>query len=116
MDILSEIIKVEEEIQERLREEKKKAGEWLDRLRTEVEEEVKKEKERLNKLHKDMLEDEVKRSEKEAEGIVRRAHEISEGLRGISEERLRGIVKRHIMGILPAAGHKSAPGKGTQKR
>jgi hypothetical protein len=103
-DILSRVIGVEKEIQERLIAEKEKSVEWLEKVRREAEEEVAAAEVKL----KESLEKEkicaVADAEREAAEILRRASEEEERISSISDEALRRVIMKYIALILPEAG------------
>ena len=106
-DILSKVIEVEKEIQERLREEKEKAHEWLEGVKKEIERDVSLQEEQLRESYTRGREDAKAEAEREAEKIVKDAASLAERYRRIIDETLEEIVKRHVLKILPA--HSTTP-------
>lgn len=101
-DILSKVIEVEKEIQERLREEKEKAHEWLEGVKTEIERDTSLQEEQLRESYIRGKEDAKAEAEREAERIVKDAATLAERYRQISDETLEKIVEKHVVKILPA--------------
>ncbi|HXX81802.1 MAG TPA: hypothetical protein VEI46_09645 [Thermodesulfovibrionales bacterium] len=101
-DILSKVIEVEKEIQERLREEKNKAHAWLEGVKTEIEKDISLQEEQLRESYTRGREDAKAEAERKAAKIVKDAASLAERYRQISDETLEKIVKRHMVKILPA--------------
>lgn len=108
-DILSKVIEVEKEIQERLREEKNKAHEWLEGVRKEIERDVSLQEEQLRDSYIKGKEDAKAEAEREAARIVEDAAALAERYRRISDEALEKIVMRHVLKILPSHRTISSP-------
>ena len=108
-DILSKVIEVEKEIQERLREEKNKAHEWLEGVREEIEKGLSLQEEQLRESYTRGKEGAKAEAEREAARIVQDAAILAERYRRISDAALEKIVKRHVVKILPSQGTISPP-------
>jgi len=100
---LGTLIGVEREIHERIEREKKKAGEWLETVRNQSLEGLMKEEEELKASLGRALCDAVVHAEREALEIVKHAQAEAERLKGISEDLLQVVVRKHIVRILPEA-------------
>jgi len=100
-DILSKVIEVEREIQERLREEKSKSLEWVERAKKEVEEELAREEEGLKEYCRKTVDDTGAAAEKEAAELLRGSACQAGRLAAISDDVLTGMVLRYIQGIVP---------------
>ncbi len=103
-NILSKVIEVEKELQERLRPEKEKAHEWLEGIKTEIERDISLQEEQLRESYTRGREGAKAEAEREAERIVKNAATLAERYRQISDETLEKIVKKHMVKILPAHG------------
>jgi vacuolar-type H+-ATPase subunit H len=101
-DILTKVIEVEKEIQEKLREEKSKAHEWLEGVKKEIEKDISLQEEQLRELYTRGREDAKAEAEREAARVVQDAATLAERYRRIGDETLEKIVKRHVVKILPA--------------
>ena len=101
-DILSKVIEVEKEIQERLRDEKNKAHEWLEAAKKEIERDISLQEEQLRESYTKDREEAKAEAEREAARIVQDASTLAERYRRISDETLEKIVKRHMLKILPS--------------
>jgi vacuolar-type H+-ATPase subunit H len=100
---LGTLIEVEREIHERIEREKKKAAEWLETVRNQSLESLMKEEEELKASIEKAMADAVVAAEREALEIVQHAQAEAERLRGISEDLLQVVVRKHIVRILPEA-------------
>ena len=100
-DILSRVIEVEKEIQEKLREEKGKSLEWLEGVKREAEEELAREEERLREYYQKTLDDTGAVAEKQAAELLRDSVLQAERLSGISDEILGRILLKYLPRILP---------------
>jgi vacuolar-type H+-ATPase subunit H len=100
-NILSKVIEVEREIQERLREEKSKSLEWVERAKKEAEDELAKEEEGLKEYCRKTVDDTGAAAEKEAAELLRDSALHAEKLAAISDDVLTGIVLKYIQGIVP---------------
>jgi vacuolar-type H+-ATPase subunit H len=100
-DILSKVIEVEREIQEKLREERIKSLEWLEKGKRQAEEEIAREEERLGDSYRKVLDDTVAEAEKHAAEIVQESTLKAEGLSRVSAEALADILLKYIPRILP---------------
>jgi vacuolar-type H+-ATPase subunit H len=100
-DILSKVIGVEKEIQERLMAEKERSLEWLEKVKKEAEEAVIAEERRLKESFEAAKSGSRAEAEKRAAEILRNAEAEAERISGISDESLGRIMMRHITVILP---------------
>lgn len=101
-DILSKVLEVEREIQERLREEKSRSLEWSEGVRKEVEEELAREEKVLKDCYRKVLDDARLAAEKEAAELLRDSALQSERLTAIGDDALTGIVLKYVRRIVPA--------------
>jgi vacuolar-type H+-ATPase subunit H len=108
-DILSKVIEVEKEIQERLRDEKKKAHEWLEGVKKEIEKDISLQEEQLRDSYTRGREDAKAEAEREAARIVKDADALAERYRRMNDETLQEIVMRHLVKILPSQRTTSSP-------
>jgi vacuolar-type H+-ATPase subunit H len=100
---LGTLIEVEREIHERIEREKKKAVEWLETVRNQSLESLMKEEEELKASIEKAMADAAVAAEREALEIVQHARAEAERLRGITEDLLQVVVRKHIVRILPEA-------------
>jgi len=101
-DVLSKVIEVEKEIQERLREEKNKAHEWLEGVKKEIERDIYLQEDQLRESYTRGREDAKAEAEKEATRIVQDAATLAERYRRMGDGTLEEIVMRHVVKILPS--------------
>jgi hypothetical protein len=100
-DILSAVVKVEKELAETLREEKRKSKDMLDRLRNEREHKVTREKKRLQCELNRSITDAKMRSQKKVSAMIADAYADAERLEKISDDTLKKIIRKYIVRILP---------------
>ena len=100
-DILSRVIEVEKEIQERLRTEKERSVEWLEKVKREAEEAVAGDEERLRESFEDAKACSVADADKKAAEIMRKAAEEEKRISAISDGTLGRIIMKHLALILP---------------
>ena len=111
-DILSKVIEVEREIQEKLRGEKSRSLEWIERARKEAKEELAAEEERLREYYEKAMDTIGAEAGKQADEVLRNSAVQAERLSGISDDTLRRILLRYLPGILPEEHAAAArPGK-----
>ncbi len=101
-DILSKVIEVEREIQEKLREEKSRSIEWIESARKQAEEEIGGEEEQLDVCYKKAVDETVAEAEKQASEIVGDSILETEKLARISDEALKTILLKYIPRIVPS--------------
>ncbi len=111
-DILSKVIGVEKEIQERLMAEKEKSLEWLEKVKKESEEAVSAEEQRLNGSFEETKRNSMTDAEKAAAEMLKAADVEAERISGISDETLGLIVIKHVRFILPAELSSKEAGSG----
>ncbi len=109
-DILSKVIGVEKEIQERLMAEKEKSVEWLEQVRKESEESVSRERDALRESFESAKVHSRADAEKRAAEIIGKAKEEAERISQIGDETLRRVLLRHISAILPQDGSSEKAG------
>lgn len=100
-DILSRVIEVEKEIQERLRAEKERSVEWLEKVKREAEEAVASDEERLKESFENAKVCSAAGADRKAAEILRKAAEEEERISAISDETLGRIIMKHLALILP---------------
>jgi SMC interacting uncharacterized protein involved in chromosome segregation len=100
-DILSKIIEVEREIQERLVAEERRAGTMLCSLRQDLEEEARREEERLSAARREAESSARVEAEERAAAIVQRASIRAEQWTGLDDEPLERCIMGHLVRILP---------------
>ncbi len=103
-DILSKVITVEKEIQERLMLEKGKSMEWLEHVIKDSEETVCREERGLRESFESARTSSKVDAERRAAEILKEAEEEVERISGIDEVILNGIVMKHLALILPSDG------------
>jgi len=100
-DILSQVVEVEKEVQQRIEIEKKMSQEWLENAKSEAEEKVLIEEKELKKNVTDSISIARLNAEKKAEAIIRDANIEAERLEGLDDDILKNIIIKHIIKILP---------------
>ncbi len=103
-DILSAIVEVEREIQERLAAEERTAEEMLDRLRRELADGAQRDEERLAAEVRQAVAAAADETRERAAAIVRDAASRAERLAGLDDEPLERCVMKHLARILPGEG------------
>ncbi len=111
-DILSKIVEVEKEIQERLEIEKNKAHEWLEKVKKDAEKELITVEKELNESLNQELQDAKQHAEKKASEILLDAQTKAERLEKLSDEILKTVILKHIIRILPGKQYDSQDVKG----
>ncbi len=111
-DILSKIVEVEKEIQERLEIEKNKAHEWLEKVKKDAEKELITVEKELNESLNQELQDAKQHAEKKASEILLDAQTKVERLEKLSDEILKTVILKHIIRILPGKQYDSQDVKG----
>lgn len=110
-DILSKVIGVEKEIQERLIVEKERSVEWLEKVKREAEEAVAAEEERLKESFENARVGSRAEAERKTAEILKEAAGEAERISGLSDETLGRILMRHIALILPSDILSEKPGR-----
>jgi vacuolar-type H+-ATPase subunit H len=100
-DILSEIIAVERDIQERLVAEERSAGTMLCSLRQDLEEEARREEERLAAARREAESSARVEAEERAAAIMRQAGSRAEQWSGLDDRTLERCIMEHLVRILP---------------
>jgi len=101
-DILSKVIGVEKEIQDRLMVEKERSLEWLEKVKKEAEEGVSAEEEGVRGSFESAEVASGNDAEKKTTEILKEANAEAERISGISDETLGRILMRHVAFILPS--------------
>jgi hypothetical protein len=100
-DILSAIVEVEEEIQERLIAEERDAGTMLCSIGQELEKELKQEEGRLAETVQQAVAAARADAQERAAAIVHRAATLAEQLAGLDDGALEPSIMRHLVRIMP---------------
>ncbi|HYA31479.1 MAG TPA: hypothetical protein VED67_01885 [Thermodesulfovibrionales bacterium] len=101
-DILSKVIAVEKEIQDKLMLEKERSLEWLEKVKREAEEAVSREEERLKGSFESAKMNSGTDAEKKATQMLKKADAEAERISGISDETVGRILMRHVAFLLPS--------------
>ncbi len=101
--VLSEVVKVEKEVQQMLEIEKKTSQEWLENVKKNAEKKVLEEEANIKEAFNIILEKTKLNTDKKAITILRDANVKAERLEGLGDEILKKIILRHITKILPGA-------------
>lgn len=100
-DILSKVVKVEEDIQEKLEAEKKRASEMVEEAREEAAKRVLAEEARLNDSFNRAVKDSRILAEKKASEILQNTGSDADKINNLSDDTLIRILSRNISSILP---------------
>ena len=100
-DILTKIIEVEREIQERLVAEERSAGTLLCSLRQDLEEQARREEERLAAARREAESSARTEAEERAAAIIRQAGIRAEQWAGLDDGTLERCIMGHLVRILP---------------
>lgn len=100
-DVLSTVMEVEREIQERLEAEKKKSREWLEQVRAEAGRAYAASEERFKKASEKAVADALADAESRAADLLSRATLEAERLVHLGGESIRKIMARYLPRILP---------------
>jgi vacuolar-type H+-ATPase subunit H len=100
-DILSTVIEVEREIQERLDGEKKNSREWLERAKAETELTITREQERLAKVNEESISRAKEEAERRVAELLAKAELDADRISGITDELLRSVAERCLPRVLP---------------
>jgi len=100
-DLLSAVVEVEKELATILENEKTKCREQLDKLRGDSEREISEEKRRLQEALNKAITESGTIAEKKASAMMEKADLTVARLEGISDDALKGIIRKYIGRILP---------------
>lgn len=100
-DILTEIIKVEKEIRERIESEGKKSVEKIEAVKRDIEKEIQTEERRLEESISEAMKEARLNAEDKAKEIINSARAEAERLGKLSDEELKRIIAKHLTHILP---------------
>lgn len=100
-ELLSSIIRLENEIQEQLQLEQSRADAWLERVRTEEQTNVSRINQEQEEAARIALKEAQKLAEEEATAIERQEAERCQRLASLEDKELMEVLKRHLVGILP---------------
>ncbi len=111
-DILSRVIEVEKEIQDRLRVEKDRSLEFLEAVKREVEDRLAREEEILEENHAAAMEKAKTAARERANETLQKAEQRVEKYRQIEDSDLKNILMRRLSAILPTeeGGHRTRGG------
>ena len=99
-DLLQAVIKVEEEIQQSIEAEKKKAEAWLEAIRVSLSRELKEKKQQLLDNHDQSLEETCKITRHKAENDISEVNQMAEYLQNLPEDVLLDV-SEYLQMILP---------------
>ncbi len=100
-DVLSAIMEVEEEIQERLVAEQRNAGAELCRLGREIEDETRREEAELTAAMEQAVAAAREMAREQGAAIVLEAETRAARMTGLGDETLEPLIMRHLVRILP---------------
>jgi vacuolar-type H+-ATPase subunit H len=100
-DVLGKVVETEKEIHQKLEQEKLKAAQWLEKIRTEAENEVSKTEDNLKKSFGDELQEIKKNAEQQASEILKEGRKWSAILEKTGDDILRKSISMHLRQILP---------------
>ena len=100
-DVLSTVMEVEREIQEKLEAERRKAREWLERVRADAGRSYAASEERFKKSSEKAVADALADVEARAADLLSRATLEAERLVHLGDETMRKIMARYLPRILP---------------
>lgn len=101
-NILSKVVEVEREIQQRIEAEEINAKEWIEKVKKEVGDGIAREEAGLKEAFNIALKEARTVAERKASEIMSEVFSLEERLKAISDETLKEIIMRHITNILPA--------------
>jgi vacuolar-type H+-ATPase subunit H len=104
-DVLSTIIEIEKEIEERLDGERRKAVQWLDSAKKEIEVELAANVRELKDSLLESVDIARENAEKQASAILSEAAKQSRLLSEIGDETLKRIITEHLCRILPGSDY-----------
>ena len=99
-DLLQAVIKVENEIQQSIKAEKKKAAAWLESVRVSLAQELQEKKQQLLDNHDQSLEETCQLTRHKAERDISEVNQMTEYLQNIPEEVLQEV-SEYLRVILP---------------
>jgi len=99
-DLLQAVIKVENEIQQSIKAEKKKAADWLESVRVFLAQELQEKKQQLLDNHDQSLEETCQLTRHKAERDISEVNQMTEYLQNIPEEVLQEV-SEYLRVILP---------------
>jgi vacuolar-type H+-ATPase subunit H len=100
-DILSTVIEVEREIQERLDGEKKNSREWLERVKAETELTIAREQERLAKASEESIAHAKEEAGRRVAERLAKAELDADRISRITDELLLSVAGRYLPRVLP---------------
>ncbi len=100
-DILNSVIEAEQQIQERLNEEKKAAGLRIEQARSEADHEVAREEERLKQAAEKTVADAKAGTDEHVADIISRAENAAAAGSHIPDDTLHAVAEKHLGRILP---------------
>ena len=100
-DVLSAVMEVEREIQERLEAERRKSREWLERVRAEAGRALAGSEERFKKSSEKAVADALSEAESRAADLLSRATREAERLVHLDDDAMRKIMAQYLPRILP---------------
>jgi vacuolar-type H+-ATPase subunit H len=100
-DVLDAVVEVEKEIAGNLAHAKSSTAEFLGELRSDSEKEILREEKHLQFALDKAISEAVANSEKKASQILQDADAYANTLATLSDDVLKGIIRKHIAGILP---------------
>jgi vacuolar-type H+-ATPase subunit H len=100
-DILSKVVEVEKEVQQRIKIEEKMSQEWLENAKSEAEEKVLIEEKELKRNVHESIGKARLNAEIKAEAITRDANSEAKRLEKLDDDTLKKIISKHIIKILP---------------
>jgi vacuolar-type H+-ATPase subunit H len=100
-DILSKVVEVEKEVQQRLEIEKKMSQEWLEKAERDAEEKVLAEEAEIKEAFNFALKNAKLNAEEKTASIIKNANEEAERLQALGDEIFKKILLKHISIILP---------------
>ena len=100
-ELLSSIIRLENEIQQQLKAEQVRAEQWLSRVRTEEQEKFLKISRQLEEADRSALKEARQRATEESSAIGRRETKRCRRLETLEDKELLEVLKRHVTRVLP---------------
>lgn len=100
-DILSKVVEVEKEVQQRIGIEKDISHEWLENVKRDAEEKILREEKELKIALNEAIKKTNINSEKEAVEIIKNADKEADKLERLGNDILKKIILKHIYRILP---------------
>ncbi len=100
-DILSKVVEVEKEVQQRIGIEKKMSQEWLENVKKDAEEKILRGKKELEESLNASIREAKLNAETKAVAIIKDADDKAERLKGLDDNILKKVILKHISRILP---------------